>query len=86
MNKRDRTRVEAIVSELNGFAGKVNDLAEELRTLADAEQEKFDNLPEGLQQSEMGQNIESAANALSEIADSSSEAGTALEDLSFDAE
>jgi hypothetical protein len=86
MNKRERNRVIDIVAELNGFSGKVNDLAEELRTLADAEQEKFDNLTESLQQNENGQRIENAARSLDELATSASDAGTALEDLSFDEE
>jgi hypothetical protein len=36
----------------------------EVEPLADEEQEKFDNLPEGLQNSEKGQAMEEAASAL----------------------
>lgn len=47
----------------------LEEVANELKDIADKNQEKYDNLSEGLQQTERGQEMESAANDLSEAAD-----------------
>lgn len=49
---------------MKGFPGR------SARSRRDAEQEKFENLSEGLQQSEKGQAIEQAAPSLGEAVDS----------------
>lgn len=42
----------------------------ELESLAEEEQEKYDNLPEGIQYSERGDKLQEAADNLQEYADS----------------
>lgn len=74
MNAKDRKEVSAIVSELEGLQAR-------LQELADAEQEKFDNMSEGLQAGERGQAIETAAGELSSAADAVQEALDALGNL-----
>jgi len=44
--------------------------AEEVDALANEEREAFDNLPEGLQQAERGQEMETMADELDTLADS----------------
>jgi hypothetical protein len=69
MNAADRKQVAAILGELEDLKAKIVTQGEALRELADAEQEKFDNMPEGLQQGDAGQKIEANAGALGEAAD-----------------
>lgn len=57
MNKEDRKAVERIVGELNS-------LKDEIEELRSQEQDKFDNMSEGLQAGDTGQAIEAAATAL----------------------
>ena len=71
MNKEDRKAVERIVSELNSLKDEV----EELRS---QEQDKFDNMSEGLQAGDTGQSIEAAATALE---DAGSNIESAISDL-----
>lgn len=54
MNKADRNRLDEIKTELGNLQLQVQQLGSDLREMADAEQEKFDNLSEGLQNSERG--------------------------------
>lgn len=59
----------------------IENAKEEVEGLRDDEQEKFDNLPEGLQQAERGQAMEEAVGYLEEAADKLEEAAQALRDL-----
>lgn len=52
--------------ELAGYQHQCQLLLEQVR---DDEQEKFDNMPEGLQQGEKGQAIEEAVNTLTSLLD-----------------
>lgn len=56
------------IEELNGkisdFKEAFGDIKTAIEELRDEEQEKFDNLPEGLQQAERGQAIEATVQAL----------------------
>jgi hypothetical protein len=45
----------------------LEDIKGEMETMAEEEQEKFDNLSEGLQQAESGQMIEAAAATLNDM-------------------
>lgn len=54
MNKQDKKQLQEAINLLENAKSI-------LQTLADAEQEKFDNLSEGLQQSEKGQKFEEDA-------------------------
>ena len=69
MNAQDRKAISGLVSELEALRSQVEDVGARLRELADAEQDKFDNMNEGLQSSDNGQAIEEAASNLSDAAD-----------------
>lgn len=87
MNKDRRNRVARMITALNRIVeGGIEDLVSDLEALKDEEREAYDNMPEGLQQSERGQNAEEAAgyletahDALSSLQDSLNEAIDALE-------
>ena len=66
MNKIGRKQIEAIIN-------KIESLRDEIGTLKDEEQEKYDNLPDSLQDSERGEtltnnvdNMETAYDSLDE--------------------
>ena len=53
---------------LDDLRGQVEFVAEAWRELADAQTEKYDNLPEGLQSAPLGELLESRADAANEVA------------------
>lgn len=57
MNNQRRKQIEAVLNELADLRYRVEELQNE-------EQEAYDNMPEGLQQSERGEKAEQAASAL----------------------
>jgi len=71
MNKANRAELDKAITLINEAQSIVSQLAEE-------EQEKFDNLSEGLQQAERGQNMEQAA---CEMDDAASELESIAETL-----
>lgn len=62
MNKEQRDQISKII-------GRLSDLQSEVANLGTDEQDKFDNLSEGLQASEKGEAIQVAADALSQASD-----------------
>ncbi|MFU1569320.1 hypothetical protein [Aeromonas veronii] len=68
MNARDRKAVARLIEKLTELRSQCEVIAEELTELADMEQEKYDNMSEGLQASERGQAIMEAAENLSNAA------------------
>lgn len=71
MNAQRRKRIAGVL----GWIENAHAALEELR---DAEQEAFDNMPEGLQESERGVKMEEYIEALSSAVDSTEEAITNL--------
>ena len=67
MNKQRRTEIEAVLNELA-------DLRSRIESIQSDEQDAYDNMPEGLQQSERGQKAEEACSRLED-------AVTAIEDI-----
>jgi ABC-type transporter Mla subunit MlaD len=59
MNKERRTQIEEILNELGNLKDQVDALASD-------EQDAFDSMPEGLQNSDRGQSMEASADALDE--------------------
>ncbi len=53
--------------------------AEEIRSLGQSEREKYDNMPEGLQQGETGQTLDERANNCESWADEVEQAGEELD-------
>ena len=67
MNAQDRKKIAALKERFGPVITELTALQEEFETLANDEQEKFDNMAEGLQASDQGQKIETAAGVLSNI-------------------
>ena len=80
MNEKGRKRLAAISEELGKAGGSFEHLIAELTEMQEDEQEKFDNMSEGLQQGEKGQNIQAAAEALETAAGKAQEAFDALDE------
>lgn len=72
MNKDRRKRIDEIHAALEQWVSMIEDLESE-------EQDAFDGMPEGLQNSERGQVSQSAIDALAEARDSLSSALDALD-------
>ena len=70
-------RLAEFEKSLDNLRTERDSLAETLESLRDEEREYFDNMPEGLQQSERGQDAEAAADRLTEALD-------ALQDFDLD--
>lgn len=68
MNKERRNELTAIMASIERIRMEVEEVQGLLQGVADAEQEAFDNLPEGLQQAEKGQRTEEIASNLAETA------------------
>src|SRR5882757_9591900 len=82
-----RDEIDAMIADLNekisDYKGIFADAATMIEELRDKEQEKFDNLSEGLQASERGQNIEAAVQSLDTAYDAVNNADD-IEDITFD--
>jgi F0F1-type ATP synthase membrane subunit b/b' len=82
-----REEIDAMIEELNGKIADYKELFADATTmieeLRDEEQEKFDNLTEGLQASERGQNIEAAVQSLETAYDAANNAAD-IEDITFE--
>lgn len=63
---------------LADLAERLSAIRSELETVAEAEREAFDNLPEGLQQGEKGERMSEAADALDSVVADLETAGDAL--------
>ncbi|QJT36976.1 hypothetical protein E4187_22030 (plasmid) [Aeromonas media] len=65
MNKKDRKEVAKLIERLNELKIQCEEIGTFIQDLADAEQDKFDSLTEGLQATEMGEQIKESADSLS---------------------
>jgi len=75
MNQRDRKRLGKLVEILS-------DVHTELEEMAENEQEKYDNLPEGIQESERGEEMLEVAELLQEKVDELSDIIDSLSEYS----
>jgi hypothetical protein len=73
MNAKQRKTLDDCASQIGAIVSQVGEIAE-------AEEEKFDNLSEGLQQAESGQKIETAKDALIEAVQNLEEALAKVEE------
>jgi len=64
MNQERRAKIEKLIDQVQTAAFEMREFYNELTSLQEEEQEAFDNLPEGLQQAERGQQMEAIASAL----------------------
>ena len=61
MNNRQRKKIDTMLSKLEKIQGEINDMSAE-------EQEKYDNLPESIQDSDRGSDMENSIEYLDEAA------------------
>ena len=66
MNKERRLKLNSLLQKLEQNMAELQDINEQLKEIAEAEREAYDNMPEGLQQSDKGYQAEAAADALDE--------------------
>jgi len=66
--------------QLTDKIGTIEELISELETIRDEEQEKYDNMPEGLQSGEKGEAMQSAIDALESAISSADEVKSYMED------
>ncbi len=82
MNDNRRKKIEALRTRLDAALNldEMREIQELASSLAEEEQEYYDNMPENLQQGDKGQNAESAASDLSAAADAIESALDSLEE------
>lgn len=80
LSAKQREEAMALIKKAVAHADALDAEAERMKTLGEAEQEKYDNLNEGLQASERGQAFESNAGNLESAGDEIEEAATTLRD------
>jgi ABC-type transporter Mla subunit MlaD len=76
MNKERRAQIanaaaefEAVMEQITGLVERLESVADDIESARDDEQEYFDNMPEGLQGGDKGQNAEQAISVLDAAAD-----------------
>jgi hypothetical protein len=67
MNNGRRKDIDAIIALLNEVLPKLEDAKGKTEDTANAEREYYDNMPEGLQQGEKGEQADNAAQLLEEV-------------------
>ena len=68
MNEKRRNAIESIINELiERFEEIKAEAIDQLSEIRDEEQEAYDNLPESLQESERGENMQNCIDALEEF-------------------
>lgn len=80
MNQAQRKQVAAWATKVSDARAMLEEFVAELEQMAADEREKFDNMPEGLQQAERGQAIEAAADALDSMLEKVVDAISSLEE------
>lgn len=58
MNAQRRKALKAVITKLEDLESLRQEIKEELEDIMDEEQESFDNMPEGLQESDRGQQMQ----------------------------
>lgn len=64
--------------QLKSWADRIDDIGSQAETIGEEEQEKFDNMPEGLQSSERGEKLEAAVSAAEDAKQAADDAVNAL--------
>lgn len=69
MNAQRRKALADLMDRLTPLAATITDIKDALESIRDEEQDSFDNMPEGLQQSDRGQASEEAISTLDSAID-----------------
>lgn len=64
MNAEQRKRLTSLIYEIDEHRAKLEELASQIEEIKDEEEEKYDNLPDSLRDSEKGDAIQEAVDAL----------------------
>lgn len=80
MNRNDRKQIRNIYEVLSVSLEDIKNQLSTLEEMRDEEESKFDNMPEGLQESERGEAIQEAIDKLSEVVDMLESVASDLED------
>ena len=80
MNAKDKKTVSNILNAIELIRCQVEEHMDAIEYMASSEHEKFDNMSEGLQQTEKGQAIGSAAQTMESIQQALEQAFDALEE------
>lgn len=80
MNRNDRKQIRNIYEVLSVSLEDIKNQQSTLEEMRDEEESKFDNMPEGLQESERGEAIQEAIDKLGEVVDMLESVASDLED------
>ena len=69
MDHETRKAITQHIKDARDALGTLEEIAAALREISDSEQEKLDNLPESLQNSERGESFSNWVDALTELSD-----------------
>jgi methyl-accepting chemotaxis protein len=77
MNKLDRKRLTKLGERCGTIQDMINEIKDEIEQMQDIEQEKFDKMPEHIQDGEKGESVQSAIDSMVDIINALEEASTA---------
>lgn len=86
MNNKTRKELRKISDKCTAIATMIEDLKTELEYIQEEEQEKYENLPEQLQDTERGNALYESAESIGELVDRIDELATELYDIANDIE
>lgn len=69
MNAQRRKALKAVITKLEDMDSLRQEIKEELEDVMDEEQESFDNMPEGLQESDRGQQMQEYISTIEGVID-----------------
>lgn len=69
MNAQRRKALKAVITKLEDLDSLRQEIKEELEDVMDEEQESFDNMPEGLQESDRGQQMQEYISTIEGVID-----------------
>lgn len=84
MNKQRRVKIQSIVASLKRTSNALNEAIEEIDSVRNDESYAYDSLPEGLQYSQRGENMEAAIDSLESAYDNILSAISSIEDAKSD--
>lgn len=84
MNNRTRTQLRRLSAKMDALLETIEALKMDLETIQEDEQDKYDNMPEQLQESVNGCRMYEGIEALEDLADRLDSLMTELEDISCD--
>lgn len=67
MNKERRQKIKAVIDKIGSIQQMIIEISEELEQIRDDEQEAFDNMPEGIQESARGEKMQNAIEIIEDV-------------------